>query len=73
MELLGGPSEEHTPEAALAFLAERADIAAVTLGARGCIVRAAGQHVEEPAASSVTVVDATGADGPTFPVQIEMR
>lgn len=52
-----------SPESSLAFLADRADIAAVTLGARGCLVRQVGHDVtvKEPAASNVTVLDATGA------------
>lgn len=61
--MIGGDAEDQSPEAAIAFLAEKADIAAVTLGARGCLVRQVGQEVtlEQPAAGGVTVVDATGA------------
>lgn len=60
--MLGGDTEEQSPEAAIAFLAEKADIAAVTLGARGCFVRQVGREatLEQPAAGGVTVVDATG-------------
>ncbi len=62
LEIIGGLEPGRTPEQALEFLAARADIAVVTLGERGCILRSAETDgvLSEPAASGVTVADATG-------------
>ena len=46
MEILGGAGPGRDPEAALEWLAARARIAVVTLGERGCIVRAESQVPE---------------------------
>lgn len=62
LEIIGGLEPGRAPEQALEFLAARADIAVVTLGERGCILRSAETDgvLSEPAASGVTVADATG-------------
>ncbi|CAL8468805.1 g8346 [Coccomyxa elongata] len=60
-ELTGGP-EEGSSEKGLALLAAHCNVAAVTLGERGCLVQQrGGVAFSEPAASNVKVVDATGA------------
>ena len=59
-ELTGGP-EEGSAEKGLALLAAHCNVAAVTLGERGCLVQQrGGVAFSEPAASNVKVVDATG-------------
>lgn len=58
---LTGP-EVGSAEKGLAMLAQHCDVAAVTLGERGCLVQLrGGDPFAEPAASGVKVVDATGA------------
>lgn len=49
-------------ESALSWLSGHCDVAVVTLGERGCIVKQQGdsQIIHEPAAKGVKVVDATG-------------
>ena len=59
-ELTGGP-DEGSAEKGLAVLAAHCNVAAVTLGERGCLVQQrGGVAFSEPAASNVKVVDATG-------------
>lgn len=59
-ELTGGP-EKGSAEKGLALLAAHCNVAAVTLGERGCLVQQrGGVAFSEPAASNVKVVDATG-------------
>ena len=55
--------DESSAESALAWLATHCDVAVVTLGERGCVVRERGSDdvIREPAAAGVKVVDATGA------------
>ena len=63
IELAGGLGMPGTSaEAGLAMLAAHCEVAVVTLGERGCIVQRAGEAgvLREPAASGVSVVDATG-------------
>lgn len=60
-ELTGGP-EVGSAEKGLAVLAAHCNVAAVTLGERGCLVQQrGGVAFSEPAASNIKVVDATGA------------
>lgn len=61
IELTGGVAAGGSAEKGLAVMATHCNVAAVTLGERGCIVQQrGGKPFEEPAASNVKVVDATG-------------
>lgn len=57
-----GQSSRAEPEAALAYLSQHCELAAVTLGDKGCIAQRQGDTdmVQEPACSGVIVIDATG-------------
>ncbi len=60
IQLTGGPGVG-SAAAALELLASHCTVAAVTLGARGCLVRGrGGTAFLEPAVANVDVVDATG-------------
>lgn len=57
-------------ESALDWLTQRCDVAVVTLGERGCIVKQRGQEgiLQEPAAAGVKAEDATGAATPAHSI-----
>ena len=65
-ELTGGAAKGGSAEKGLALLAQHCDIAAVTLGERGCLAQQQGEEAfAEPAAKDVRVVDATGCPPPS--------
>ena len=60
-ELTGGLAKGGSAEKGLALLAQHCNIAAVTLGEKGCLAQQQGEEAfSEPAAKDVKVVDATG-------------
>jgi len=60
-QLTGGVAKGGSAEKGLALLAQHCNIAAVTLGEKGCLAQQQGEEAfSEPAAKDVKVVDATG-------------